>query len=56
MTFEMRLDKINRSGDWLFVIFEGQDCSLRGYVRADEGDVPDFGLVYEVEVREAGKD
>ena len=54
MTFEMRLDKVNRSGDRLFVIFEGQDCSLRGYIRPE--DAPDFEHVYEGEVREAGQD
>ena len=53
MTFEMRLDKINRSGDRLFVIFEGQDCSLRGYVRPDEA--PDFEHVYEVVFLENGE-
>lgn len=56
MKFEMRLDKVNRSGDRLFVLLEGQDCSIRGYIRADEGGVPDFEHVYEVEVREAVKD
>ena len=53
MTFEMRLDKVNRSGDRLFVIFEGGDCSLRGYIRPE--DAPDFEHVYEIEVREASK-
>ena len=51
MTFEMRLDKVNRSGDRLFVIFEGLDCSLRGYIKP--GDAPDFEHVYEIEIREA---
>lgn len=51
MTFEMRVDKLNRSGDRLFVILEGQDCSLRGYVRPDEA--PDFEHVYVVTVEEA---
>lgn len=54
MTFEMRLDKINRSGDRLFVLFEGKDCSLHGYIKPE--DAPDFEHVYEVEVRESGKD
>lgn len=54
MTFEMRLDKINRSGDRLFVLFEGKDCSLHGYIKSE--DAPDFEHVYEVEVREAGQD
>lgn len=52
MTFEMRLDKLNRAADGkVFVILEGPDCSLRGYVRPE--DVPDFQHVYEVEVSEA---
>lgn len=52
MTFEMRLDKLNRAGDGrVFVILEGRDCSLRGYIRPE--DAPDFQHVYEVEVREA---
>lgn len=52
MTFEMKLDKVNRAaGGKVFVILEGPDCSLRGYV--DAGDVPDFEHVYKVEVREA---
>ena len=51
MTFEMRLDKVNRSGDRLFVIFEGSDCSLRGYISPE--DAPDFEHVYEIEIREA---
>lgn len=51
MKFEMRLDKVNRVGDQLFVIFEGPDCSLRGYVKPD--DAPDFQHVYEIEVKEA---
>lgn len=51
MRFEMRVDKVSRSGDRLFVILEGNDCSLRGYVKPDEA--PDFQHVYEVEVREA---
>ena len=54
MTFEMRLDKINRSGDRLFVLFEGKDCSLHGYIKPE--DAPDFEHVYEVEVRESGED
>lgn len=54
MKFEMRLDKVNRSGDRLFVIFEGSGCSLRGYIHPE--DAPDFEHVYEVEVREAGED
>ena len=54
MTFEMRLDKVNRSGDRLFVLFEGKDCSLHGYIKPE--DAPDFEHVYEVEVREAGQD
>ena len=53
MTFEMRLDKINRSGDRLFVLFEGRDCQLHGYIKADDGEVPDFEHVYEIEIREA---
>lgn len=51
MTFEMRLDKINRSGDRLFVLFEGKDCSLHGYIKPE--DAPDFEHVYEIEIREA---
>lgn len=54
MRFEMRVEKVSRSGDRLFVILEGNgliDCSLRGYVSPD--DAPDFEHVYEVEVREA---
>lgn len=51
MRFEMRVEKVSRSGDRLFVILEGQDCSLRGYVRPDEA--PDFEHVYEIEIREA---
>ena len=51
MTFEMRLDKVNRSGDRLFVLFEGKDCSLHGYIKPD--DAPDFEHVYEIEIREA---
>lgn len=54
MTFEMRLDKVNRSGDRLFVLFEGKDCSLHGYIKPE--DAPDFEHVYEVEVRESGED
>ena len=54
MTFEMRLDKVNRSGDRLFVLFEGKDCSLHGYIRPE--DAPDFEHVYEVEVRESGEE
>lgn len=53
MTFEMRLDKVSRSGDRLFVLFEGRDCSLHGYIQAAEGDVPDFEHVYVVKVEEA---
>lgn len=52
MTFEMRLDKVNRAGDGkVFVILEGADCSLRGYMRPE--DAPDFEHVYVVDVREA---
>lgn len=51
MTLEMRLDKVNRSGDRLFVILEGADCSLRGYIRPE--DAPDFEHVYVVTVEEA---
>lgn len=52
MRFEMRLDKTNRANDGkVFVILEGSDCSLRGYISADE--VPDFQHVYVVEVDEA---
>lgn len=51
MRFEMRVDKVSRSGDRLFVILEGHDCSLRGYVHPDEA--PDFEHVYEIEIREA---
>lgn len=51
MTFEMRLDKVNRSGDRLFVILEGADCSLRGYIRPE--DAPDFEHVYEIVIKEA---
>lgn len=51
MTFEMRLDKVNRSGDRLFVLFEGKDCSLHGYIKPE--DAPDFEHVYEIEIREA---
>lgn len=52
MRFEMRLDKLNRAADGkVFVILEGPDSSLRGYVGPD--DVPDFEHVYEVDVREA---
>ena len=51
MKFEMRLDKINRSGDRLFVLFEGKDCSLHGYIKPE--DAPDFEHVYEIEIREA---
>ena len=47
----MRLDKVNRSGDRLFVLFEGKDCSLHGYIRPE--DAPDFEHVYEIEIREA---
>ncbi len=54
MKFEMRLDKINRSGDRLFVLFEGKDCSLHGYIKPE--DAPDFEHVYEVEVSEAGEE
>lgn len=52
MEFEMRLDKLSRSaGGRVFVILEGDDCSLRGYIEADEA--PDFQHVYRVEVSEA---
>lgn len=51
MTFEMRLDKVNRSGDRLFVLFEGKDCSLHGYIKPE--DAPDFEHVYEIEIKEA---
>lgn len=51
MRFEMRVEKVSRSGERLFVILEGADCSLRGYVSPD--DAPDFEHVYEVEVMEA---
>lgn len=52
MRFEMRLDKLNRAADGkVFVILEGSDCSLRGYMKPE--DVPDFEHVYEVEIREA---
>lgn len=51
MTFEMRLDKISRSGDRLFVLFEGKDCSLHGYIKPEEA--PDFEHVYEIEIKEA---
>ena len=52
MEFEMRLEKLNRASDGrIFVILEGADCSLRGYI--DAQDVPDFQHVYRVEVTEA---
>lgn len=51
MEFEMRVEKVSRSSDRLFVILEGTDCSLRGYVRP--GDAPDFEHVYKVTVEEA---
>lgn len=53
MRFEMRVDKVQRSGDRLFVILEGNDCSLRGYIDPSTDEVPDFGQVYVVEVGEA---
>lgn len=49
----MTLSKLSRAGDGkVFVIFEGPDCSLRGYIRPE--DAPDFEHVYRVGVSEAG--
>ena len=54
MTFEMRLDKVNRASDGkVFFILEGAEGSLRGYLRADEADSLDFQHVYEIEIKEA---
>lgn len=54
MTFEMRLDKVNRASDGkVFFILEGAECSMRGYLRADEADSLDFQHLYEIEIREA---
>lgn len=54
MTFEMRLDKINRAGDSrVFFILEGAECSMRGYLHATEAGQLDFEHVYEIEIREA---